>query len=280
MMVMPTPTTAETAIAAMRAAAMRAAADVPIDGIVLDRAKVHAQAPIAEELARLVATCGTLYDWASGQPQPRALRGRAPVYVATLPEAQRQVVVRHGWHGGLLAPLTGDLFRRPTRAPLELARSAELRRLGIPTTEVLGYALYSAPLGLARVDVVSAYVDDTADLGMVIAGLAPHVECDGALAATLVLLEQLARHGVVHPDLNVKNILLHTVGAQAPEAMVIDIDVVRIGNSSPTETMERNVARLVRSLHKWRRHFGCDLADQRIAAFAAAAHACTPARRA
>jgi 3-deoxy-D-manno-octulosonic acid kinase len=241
-------------------------------------AEVHAQPAIADELAQLTSTWGTLYDWAGGQPQPTALRGRAPVYVALMPGARRQVVVRHGWHGGLLAPVTRDLFRRPTRAPLELARSATLRALGIPTTEVLGYALYPAPLGLARVDVVSAYVDDTADLGMVIAGLAPHVDCDAALDATLDLLAQLARHAVVHPDLNVKNILLHTVRGRAPEAMVIDIDVVRVGGASPAATMERNVSRLVRSLQKWRRHFGCDLADQRIAAFAAAAHARTPQR--
>lgn len=250
----------------------------PLEAIVLEGARVYAQADLADELAQLVASAGTLYDWAGGQPQPRALRGRAPVYIATLPVAQRQVVVRHGWHGGLLAPITRDLFRRPTRAPLELARSAELRHLGIPTTEVLGYALYAAPLGLARVDVVTAYVDDTADLGMVIAGLAPHVDCDGALEATLRLLEQLAQHAVIHPDLNVKNILLRTTHEQDPQAMVIDIDVVRIGGTSAADAMDRNVARLVRSLEKWRRHFGCDLADRRIAEFAAAARARTPRR--
>jgi hypothetical protein len=40
--------------------------------------------------------------------------------------------------------------------------------------------------------------------------------------------------------------------------------------------MERNVARLSRSLHKWKRQFGCDLSDTSITAFAAAALARTP----
>lgn len=231
---------------------------------------------VVQELATLVREHQTLYEWAASQPQPRALRGRAPVYVATLPHSRLPVVVRHAWHGGLLAPFTRDLFRRPTRAPLEVARSRELQRLGIPTTDVVGFALYDAPLGMARVDVVTRYVDDTADLGMILAGLAPSIECDAALAATLVLLESLAAHGVVHPDLNVKNILLHTPPGIAPRAMMIDVDVVLLGNTSPQRTMERNVARLVRSLHKWNRQFGCDMAKARIQTFAAAAMARTP----
>lgn len=244
----------------------------------LSHATVFAGASWLSRLAAVVEAHGSLYDWASSQPQPRALRGRAPVYVAFLPDGGPQVVVRHAWHGGLLAPITQDVFRRPTRAPIEMARSAELHRLGIPTTEVLGYALYDAAFGLARVDVVTRYVDDTADLGMVLAGLVPTIECEAALTATLELLERLAVHGVVHPDLNVKNILLHTPVGAPPRALVIDVDVVHIDPSSPDRTMQRNVARLTRSLHKWNRQFGCDLADTRIAAFTAAALARTPGK--
>ncbi|AMW05357.1 lipopolysaccharide kinase InaA family protein [Gemmatimonas phototrophica] len=239
-------------------------------------ASVHGSPDVVQELAALVREHGSLYDWAASQPQPRALRGRAPVYVATLPQSGISVVIRHAWHGGLLAPFTRDLFRRPTRAPLEYARSRELRQLGIPTTDVLGFALYDAPFGLARVDVATRYVDHTADLGMILAGLAPSIECDAALEATLALLEALAMHGVVHPDLNVKNVMLHTPPDSPVRAMMIDVDVVMTGSISPQRTMERNVARLVRSLHKWNRHFGCDMADARIEAFASAARARTP----
>jgi hypothetical protein len=250
-----------------------AAALVPV---LLPSSSVYAQERHAEELATLVRRHGSLYEWAASQPQPRALRGRAPVYVATLPQSGVSVVVRHAWHGGLLAPFTRDLFRRPTRAPLEYGCSRELQERGIPTTDVLGYVLYNAPLGLAQVDVVTRYVDDTVDLGMVLAGLAPNIECEAALEATLQLLESLASHGVLHPDLNVKNILLHTPQGAAARAMVIDVDVVQIGATSPQRTMERNVARLVRSLHKWNRQFGCDMAEARITAFAATALARTP----
>lgn len=242
----------------------------------LTGATVHAEARWLPALGAIVREHGSLYDWAASQPQPRALRGRAPVYVAQLPDEGPTVVVRHAWHGGLLAPLTQDVFRRPTRAPLEMARSRELHRRGIPTTDVLGYALYDAGFGMARVDVVTRYVDDTADLGMILAGLAPSIDCEAALAATLDLLERLAAQRVVHPDLNVKNILLHTPGREPPRALIIDVDVVLIDTTTVARTMERNVARLTRSLRKWNERFGCDFADQRIAAFAAQALARTP----
>lgn len=229
---------------------------------------VYATAPLLPRLVELLGAHESLYDWASSQPQPRALRGRAPVYVATLPPSGPTVVVRHAWHGGLLAPLTQDLFRRPTRAPLEFMRSRELQALGIPTTEVLGYVLYDAPFGLARVDVMTRYVPDTADLGMVLAGLAPSIDCDAAMGATMELLSNLATHRVVHPDLNVKNILLHTPEGAPARAMVIDVDVVQLPVGSSTEAMARNVARLSRSLRKWNRQFGCNMTDLSIVEFA------------
>jgi 3-deoxy-D-manno-octulosonic acid kinase len=251
------------------------ATPVSIEVVRTGAATVYASAPVMARVAALVGTHGSLYDWAASQPQPRALRGRAPVYVAALPEHGPTVVVRHAWHGGLLAPFTQDLFRRPTRAPVEMARSRELHGLGIPTTEVLGYVLYDALFGLARVDVMTRYVPDTVDLGMVLAGLATGIDCDAALDATLGLLTRLAAHRVVHADLNVKNILLHTPPAAPARALMIDVDVVRVGGVTPAEAMARNVARLSRSLRKWNRQFGCDLAETYIADFTTKALAST-----
>lgn len=239
----------------------------------IGRADITALPSVLDDLEAILRHGDTLYDWAAGQPQPRAMRGRAPVYVATLPSSAIPVVVRHAWHGGLLAPLTADRFRRPTRAPAELAQSAALRAAGIPTTEVLGFARYAAAFGLCTVDVVSRYVDDAADLGMVMAGLTPFVDAETALTATQRLLVQLATHGVVHPDLNVKNILLRPA-PHGIEALIIDVDVVHWQPArARADTMRRNVDRLTRSVRKWRRHFGGDITDARIDAFAAQATA-------
>ncbi len=224
-----------------------------IETRVLPAGDVTGRPEIVGTLAGLVSSHGTLYEWAADRPQPRALRGRAPVFVATLPESDLTVVVRHAWHGGLLAPLTGDLFRAPTRAPTEMQYSRMLRDIGIPTVEVLGFARYSAWLGLCRVDVVTRFIPDAHDLGMVAAGLAPHIDLDDALGATLKLLIRLAEHGVIHPDLNVKNILLRAAERGALEALIIDIDVVRWDSARPpSQTMRANTTRLARSMRKWR----------------------------
>lgn len=242
-------------------------------------ADVTAYHGVVESLVAIVQEFGTLYDWAAERPQPRALRGRAPVFVATLPERDDTVVVRHAWHGGLLAPLTGDQFLKPTRAPIELRHSATLRALGIPTSEVLGFARYAAWPGFRRVDVVTRFIPDAYDLGMIAAGLAPQIDCDDALAATVRLLAQMAAHGVVHADLNVKNVLLRASPRGALEALVIDVDVIVIDDArEPNDIMQANVARLVRSMRKWRSQFGCDVADTRLAAFASDAMAATPVR--
>ena len=234
----------------------------------LAHADLTAPAALVETLSALIAQHGSLYDWAAEQPQPRALRGRAPVYIAALPGTMETVVVRHAWHGGLLAPLTGDRFTRPTRAPLELAMSTRLRAANIPTTVVLGYARYDAWPWHCRVDVVTRFVPDACDLGMVAAGLVPGITCADALAATQRLLGQLAASGVVHPDLNVKNVLLVRAPDAALRAMVIDVDVIRWdAQRSPADTMRVNVARLTRSLRKWRLHFGCDLTEHTLERF-------------
>lgn len=222
----------------------------------------------ATALADIVTQHGSLYQWASALPQPRALRGRAPVYVAQLPATSDTVVIRHAWHGGLLAPLTGDRFRMPTRAPRELASSYALRAQGIPTSEVLGFARYAAGFGCRTVDVVSRFIPDAVDLGIVAAGLVPDIQLPAALDSTIALLVTLAAHGVVHPDLNVKNVLLRRTPSQSLEAMMIDVDVVLWDTArSPRAVMQANVARLTRSMRKWRSHVGCSVSDQQLTAF-------------
>lgn len=233
-----------------------------------------AQDEVRDDLLAILQDHGSVYDWAARMPQPRALRGRAPVFVAALPRSGHTVVVRHAWHGGLLAPLTGDRFLRPTRAPREMQIAAALLAAGIPTADICGAVRYAVGAGLVRVDVVSHYLDDSVDLGTVLAGLAPAYPREQALTATSTLLRQLAHRGIVHPDLNVKNILLRPVSgppsaAAMLQALVIDVDVLVWHHAwVGARAMQRNMARLLRSMRKWRRQFRCDLPDDVMAAFA------------
>ena len=87
---------------------------------------------------------------------------------------------------------------------------------------------------------------------------------------------RLAAAGVVHPDLNVKNVLLTRGSAGDLTAMMIDVDVVRLHTGlTPADTMHANVARLSRSIRKWRARFGCDITDATVEQFARTALAST-----
>jgi hypothetical protein len=202
---------------------------------------------------------GSLYAWAGDRPQPRALRGRAPVYVATLPGTRHTIAVRHAWHGGLLAPITGDRWLRPGRAAIELRKSIALNKAGIATAPVLGYALYPTAGVFVRVDVISRFVENSWDLGAVLSDLAPGTSREDALAATRRLLVQLAAHRLLHPDLNVKNILLRHRAASV-DALVIDVDVMQLDiRRTPEQVMRGNAERLLRSMRKWSRQSGTHL---------------------
>jgi 3-deoxy-D-manno-octulosonic acid kinase len=247
-----------------------AATSAPPDGyarVTTAQFEIVAQRAIVDAMQRVLAAHGSLYEWAAGLPQPHALRGRAPVYVAELPGTGAVLAVRHAWHGGMLAPLTGDRFRPPTRAPVELANSLRLSKLGVPTTEMLGYVLYPAGPALRRVDVASRFIADAADFGAVLAARAPAVRLRDAMPAVVDLLVKLARDGVRHPDLNVKNILLARDAGDVLHARVIDVDVIRFDSElSPVQVMEANLRRLVRSIRKWRERSGVETGDDVIAA--------------
>jgi 3-deoxy-D-manno-octulosonic acid kinase len=228
-----------------------------------------------DALAERLAEYDTLYAWAEAAPQPRALQGRGVVYVAELSECATTLAVRHAWHGGLLAPITGDRFLRPTRAPREAAVNITLRQHGIPTPELLAYAMYAAGPGLRRVDVATRYVPDAWDFGAVMLGTAPGIAQGEAERAVLVLLSQLAEARALHTDLNVKNILL------VPEqggvaAWVLDVDVVSFREQPAITIMARNVRRLMRSVRKWHRQHERHVDETWLEGFRQSALAATP----
>ena len=198
---------------------------------------------------------GTLYAWAASRPGRRELRGRAAAYAVQLPDGRTDVVVRHSRHGGLLAPLTGDRFLAPTRAPRELATSLALREASVRTPEVVATVVYPAGPLLRRADVATRLVPDARDLGDTI-GAVPD---DAWMAPTASLLRALAAAGARHPDLNLKNVLL-----SRDEAWVLDVDVVVLG-TPPNEAARANWARLERSLLKWRRTRGLPVSDASMA---------------
>lgn len=216
-----------------------------------------------------ILTAGTLHGWASNVYGAHIYTGRAPAFGVMLPTSRTRVVVRHARHGGLLAPVTRDLFAGAGRAPHELAMSARLAAAHVPTPAFVGYAVYAAALGLSRIDVLVEEITGARDLANVVrdVGVTPPL-----IDATARLLASLARAGARHEDLNLKNVLISRPvmpddSTGAPTAYAIDVDRVSFGHPR-VRAMEANIARLARSARKWRRGRELPFDEDHLAALA------------
>lgn len=227
------------------------------------------------ETVRAAMGAGTLFAFAQHQPAARPLTGRGVVYAVALPDGTR-VVVRHNRHGGFLAPITGDRFLAPTRAPLELAASLRLMSAGVRTPVVAAYVRYPAGGRFERADVATIEVVDGRDLGAVLVhdDLAAQKE---ALDAAATAMGALSAIGARHHDLNVKNLLITRSGG-AMHAYVLDLDRITFGRAGDPSVVERNLERFARSARKWRERYGARVADDDLARVASLARAAASTR--
>lgn len=212
-----------------------------------------------------IRAAGTLHAWAAAQPGAEALQGRGVAWGVALPGGLR-AVVRHSRHGGLLAPLTRDLFLTPARAPRELATALRLEQAGIPTPRVLAYAVYTAAGPLCRADVVTARVEGV-DLATALREQQGREERHAIRVAVSRLMHALHAAGATHPDLNARNVLVARPFADRL-AYVLDVDRVSFGqaNPEPPRGTWKNVTRLQRSLLKLREAGVFDASPGEIAA--------------
>ena len=237
------------------------------------------------DAVRSTLKAGTLYDYAAQHEDARSLAGRGIAYAVPLPSGDR-VVVRHSRHGGLLAPLTGDRFLAPTRAPHELSAALRLAKAGVPTPELVAYAVYPAGPLLRRSDVATREIRDSRDLAAVLTS--PDASDRRAcLDAAAALIGALSAAGARHHDLNVKNVLLARTGrgARHPEfrAYVLDVDRMEFGRPGDSRITENNLDRFARSARKWRNLYGARVDEADLARIAASVRrvvsAPPPARR-
>lgn len=212
-----------------------------------------------------IAAHGTLHEAAALHPGAGKLQGRGRVFVVSpdaVGEADRppvlrrgRWVVRHYQRGGAVASALGDrYFRAGMPRPLReyrLLRTLEAR--GIPVPRAIGAAVYPAG-AFYRGDLVTEWVHDSTDLAAVLFHPEPPVAAAfdpiGASEAAGQLVRSLHAVGLIHPDLNLKNILV-TAGDAGPRAVVIDLDRARLGGSVSRPARRRMLRRFERSLRKW-----------------------------
>ena len=237
---------------------------------VLSGADVVALGACADAVRRAVGE-RSLYDYAATHPNRRELRGRGVAYAVPLPDDETRVVIRHSRHGGLLAPVTGDRFLAPTRAPYELRTALHLADAGVPTPEVIAYATYPAGGLFKRSDVATREVVGGNDLARVLAIPDSDEVRATALEATAGLLRSLERAGARHPDLNVTNVLIVAAGGGPARALVLDVDRVVFGKPNDARIGDANVRRLLRSARKLRSNGRITVTDAELSHLAAAA---------
>jgi 3-deoxy-D-manno-octulosonic acid kinase len=214
---------------------------------------------------------GTLYEWARAHPDRRELPGgRIPAYAVAVPDASQNVVVRHSQHGGLLAPIRGDLFLPPTRAPYELLVSYVLANAGVHTPPVIAFAVYQAGLVLRRSDVVTLELPGQ-NLGEAFLASPEATRRASWIDRLARLMQALSRAGAWHPDLNVRNILLVPDGSGAEEAYLLDVDRIRFAPPGDPHVGAANLDRLERSVRKWRALHRAGFDDEELRALRARA---------
>jgi hypothetical protein len=192
------------------------------------QATLVARTDVLPSLKRELQAGRTLYEWARAAPDVQELRGRGATYVVS--SEGRLWVVRHAYRGGAIARVLADRYPRigEPRPYGELRVSDALRAHRISTPTIFGFVLY--PAGpFYRADVVSEYVADSVDLASAV--LAPdRRDAPGRIAAWRAaggLLRKAWDAGLVHPDLNLRNILI-AGPSHAPRAWLLDLDRARM----------------------------------------------------
>jgi hypothetical protein len=183
-----------------------------------------------------------------------------------------RLLVRRSRHGGLLARFTGDLFVAAGRAPRELRTSLTLTQRGVRTPAVLGYVVYPAFAAFSRIDVLLSFIPESRDLATLLLQERDPATRRQAISAARVLLASLARAAALHPDLNLRNILIGRDAGQQV-AWVLDVDRITFDTAGENEIMSMNLRRLLRSIRKLQRTEGLSVPDGELASLAGAAEA-------
>ena len=219
-----------------------------------------ARRDVAAAVRAALGSHDSLYAWAAARPERDLFMGRGEAYGVALGPAR--AVVRHARRGGLFGPVLRDLFTGPPRFRREIVMAERLAEAGVPTPAVLAGVVY--PAGpLHRADVATERVEG-ADLAALVFG--PESP-DGAAREAIfravgALVRRLHVAGFVHPDLQLRNVL---VTPPPRRAVLLDVDTCRAGADAATR--RANLARFYRSWDKWNRLRGPRLTDRDRLAF-------------
>lgn len=241
----------------------------PYTSTLVGRALLLAR-PAARDFALdALSGTGSLFHFAARHPAASRLDGRGPAYA--IPAADGRWVVRHFRRGGA-ARWLGDRYLAlgMPRPVAELLASDTARRRGVDTPEVQAVLIHPAG-AFYRADIATAHVPSSTDLAQVLFG-ATAAEAEDrvqACAAAGRLLRVLTERGILHADLNVKNVLLGRT-TRPPRPYLLDLDRCQLVSCVSDRQRAAMLRRFWRSVRKWEARTGRQLTAAERAAFQAA----------
>jgi hypothetical protein len=149
--------------------------------------------------------------------------------------------------GGILAPLWRARYPSASRLLATLSATLQAQARGVPTAPAIGMLIVRGPGGLARGFMAVEEIAGASDLAAIVAGAGLD---ELTLARVMSTVRDMHDRGVVHPDLNLGNILV--AGAREATAVrVIDFDRARFTEGGvPFGDRQAAIRRLERSCAK------------------------------
>jgi tRNA A-37 threonylcarbamoyl transferase component Bud32 len=169
--------------------------------------------------------------------------------------AEPGLIVRQYAHGGLLGPLGGVAFLGRRRMLEELCVAIHAWRRQVPTSIPVAVRTerLAGPLctGFFVSEAIPGAVNLLEFLETAAAAGRPDPEARKRLADALAsAIASMHDAGIVHGDLNLKNLLVR-VSVDRPEAFVVDFDRARLVPGVSLRQRMANLTRLDRSVTKW-----------------------------
>lgn len=151
--------------------------------------------------------------------------------------------------GGGLARLWSDRYPSARRLVDTLSVSAQAQDRGVPTARPIALVVEAERFGLVRAAMAFEEIEDASDLARLARKAA--MTRDG-LTAIVGAVRAMHDHGVLHPDLNLGNLLLRQRAGAPIEAFIIDFDRATVApgplpfaaRQSALRRMERSCAKL------------------------------------
>jgi 3-deoxy-D-manno-octulosonic acid kinase len=239
---------------------------------------VARESAVATVLAALQSH-NSLFRWAATRPGAQRLDGRGAAYRVRLDGADW--LVRHYRRGGAAVHLGDRYVRLGTPRPFrELAASGEARSRGVPTPAVVAAVVYPAGI-VYRGDIAVEFIPRSRTLADALFGvrrraregdaparadrdaeMAARADEDAAKAARAAgaAIRQGHDRGLVHPDLNIRNILLAETGGGL-RGYILDLDGARVVDTVEEGARQRMIRRFWRSVRKWEARTGHPLSE-------------------